>query len=223
VAAGLAAVAVLAAAPGVWASGASRALPPFIGAYLDTATVPSTFPLFPYAAFVFAGALAGAALGRQDATVRSRRAIVWGVGLVAVGAALAVALRNAVPFWGPSPGYALLRLGGLLLLLRAVEEVSRRELPGVRMLGLLGHETLLVYVFHLYLLFGGVLGDAPLGRLVGRLGFAQALAVVALLVPVLLAAAWTWHRVKMRFSRGATLTLVFLTTWLAYEFLARPW
>src|SRR5216110_3164372 len=104
-AAGLAAVAVLAAAPGIWAAGASRGLPPFLGAYLDTTTVPSTFPLFPYAAFVFAGAVAGAALGRQDPAVRSRRAIVWGVGLLAVGVALSVALRRVVPFWGPSPGY----------------------------------------------------------------------------------------------------------------------
>jgi hypothetical protein len=222
-AAGLAALAVLAAAPGIWAVGASRGLPPFVGAYLDTATVPSTFPLFPYAAFVLAGAVAGASLGRQDQAVRSRRAIVWGAGLLAVGVALAVALRGAVPFWGPSPGYALLRLGGLLLLLRAVEELSRREWPGVRTLALLGHETLLVYVLHLYLLFGGVLGDAPLGRFVGRLTFAEALAVVALLVPVLVAAAWAWHRVKMRFSRGASLTLVFLTIAFVYEFLTRPW
>ena len=70
---------------------------------------------------------------------------------------------------------------------------------------------------------GGVLGEAPLGLLVARLTFAQALAVVALLVPVLLAAAWAWHRVKMRFARGATLTLAFLTIAFLYEFLTRPW
>jgi hypothetical protein len=142
---------------------------------------------------------------------------------MAVGAVLALALRGVVPFWGPSPGYALLRLGGLLLLLRGVLEVAQRGLPGVRTLALLGHETLLVYVLHLYLLFGGVLGPAPLGRLVGRLSFAQGLAVVALLVPVLLAAAWAWHRVKMRWPHGATLTLVFLATAFVYELLTRPW
>jgi uncharacterized membrane protein len=223
VAAGLAAVAVLAATPAVWASGASRGLPLFLGAYLDNVRVPSTFPLFPYAAFVLAGAGAGAALGRQDPAVRSRRAIVWGAGLLVAGALLSVALRGVVPFWGPSPGYALLRLGGLLILLRAVEEAARRDWPGVRTLALLGHETLLVYVFHLYLLFGGVLGEAPLGLLVARLTFAQALAVVALLVPVLLAAAGAWHRVKMRFARGATLTLAFLAIAFLYEFLTRPW
>jgi len=222
-AAGITALAVLAAAPGVWASGASRRLPPVLGAYLDAVTIPSTFPLFPFAAFVLAGAVAGAGLGRQDPAVRNRRAVVWGLGLLAAGVAAALALRGIVPFWGPSPGYALMRLGGLLLLLRGVLEIAQREWPGVRTLALLGHETLLVYVFHLYLLFGGILGPAPLGWLAGRLGFAQGLAVVVLMLPVLLAVAWAWHRIKMRFPRGATLTLVFLGTWLVYELLTRPW
>jgi len=223
VAAGLATVAVLAAAPGVWASGVSRHLPPFLGAYLDAATVPSAFPLFPYSAFVLAGAVAGAALGRQDPARRRRRAVVWGAGLVALGAGLALALEGSVGFWGASPGYAILRLGGLLLLLRVVEDVARHGYPGTRALALLGHETLLVYVLHLYLLYGGVLSEAPLGRWVGRLGFAQGLAVVALLIPVLLAAAWAWHRVKMRARHGAALTLVFLGTFFAYELFSRPW
>jgi hypothetical protein len=222
-AAGLAALAVLAAAPGIWASGLSRALPPVLGAYLDNASAPSTFPLFPYAAFVLAGAVAGAALGRQDPEVRRRRSVRWGAGLLVVGAAVAFALAGVVPFWGPSPGYALLRLGGLLLLLRVVEGVSRREWPGIRTLALLGHETLLVYVLHLYPLWGGVLAAAPLGPWAGRLGFAQGLAVVALMIPVLLPAAWAWHRVKMRFPHGATLTLVFLGTAFVYELLTRPW
>jgi uncharacterized membrane protein len=222
-AAGLAALAVLAAAPGIWASGLSHTLPPVLGAYLDNASVPSTFPLFPYAAFVLAGAVAGAGLGRQDLAVRRRRAVVWGVGLLVAGAAVALALKGIVPFWGPSPGYALLRMGGLLLLLRVVEDVSRREWPGVRTLALLGHETLLVYVLHLYLVWGGVLAAAPLGPWADRLGFAEGLAVVVVMIPVLLAAAWAWHRVKVRFPHGATLTLIFLGTAFVYELLTRPW
>jgi uncharacterized membrane protein len=223
VAAGATALAVLAASPWVWASGLSRHLPPVLGAYLDGVTVPSTFPLFPYSAFVLAGAVAGAALGRQDPSVRRRRAIAWGVGLLIVGAVVALALKGTVPFWGPSPGYALLRLGGLLLLLHAVEVVARRGWPGIRALALLGHETLLVYVLHLYLLYGGVLGEAPLHAWVGGLGFGGALAVLALMIPLLLAAAWAWHRVKMRRPHGATLTLVFLGTAFVYELLTRPW
>ena len=122
-----------------------------------------------------------------------------------------------------SPTPFALRAEDRALLLRAVEDVSRRQWPGIRMLALLGHETLLVYVFHLYLLWGGVLGAAPLGAWAGRLGFAQGLGVVVLMIPILLAAARAWHRAKMRFPHGATLTLVFLGTAFVYELLTRPW
>ena len=78
-------------------------------------------------------------------------------------------------FWGASPAYVLLRLGGLLLLLRVVEAWRPRRLPGhAARSALLGHETLLVYVLHLTLLFGGVFGPSPLTDLHGRLGFAGA-------------------------------------------------
>ena len=55
--------------------------------------------------------------------------------------------------------------------MRVVEIAAAARLPGVGALALLGHETLLVYVLHLYLLFGGVFGTSPLiARLQGRLG-----------------------------------------------------
>jgi hypothetical protein len=116
-----------------------------------------------------------------------------------------------------------MRLGGLLLLLRLVEGAADAGWPGIRGLALLGHETLLVYVLHLYLLFGGVLGPAPLGAFHGRLGYRGALLAVLAMVPALLAAAAIWRRIKNRAPREATLALAFLAIWLVYEFLTRPW
>src|SRR5439155_24199116 len=103
--AGASTLAVIAATPAVWASGLSRRLPLALGAYVDSQAAPSVFPIFPYAAFVLAGTVAGAALGRQDARTRARRALGWGLGLLAAGAVLSIALRGWVGFWGPSPGY----------------------------------------------------------------------------------------------------------------------
>jgi hypothetical protein len=229
---------VLTATPTVWASDLSRRLPLALGAYVDTQAAPSAFPVFPYSAFVLAGTVAGAALGRQDARTRGRRAVWWGGGLVAAGAILSIVLRGHVEFWGPSPGYALLRLGGLVLLLLVVEKaVSRgavwrdRRAPTARgasertaaALALIGHETLLVYVLHLQLLYGGVLWPAPLAPWSGRLGFAGAGAVLLLMVPALLLAAWAWHRLKVRWPQAAQLLLSFLTVAFVWEFFARPW
>jgi hypothetical protein len=236
---------VLAVTPAVWASDVSRRLPLALGAYVDMQAAPSVFPVFPYSAFVLAGTVAGAALGRQDARTRAHRAAVWGGGLVAAGAILSTALSGRVDFWGPSPGYALLRLGGLALLLLGVEKaVSRwgvwgdRRVPPARRasddslrasersiaaLALIGHETLLVYVLHLHLLYGGVLGPAPLATWSERLGFAGVGAVLLLMVPALLLAAWAWHRLKVRWPQAAQTLLSFLTVAFIWEFFTRPW
>jgi fucose 4-O-acetylase-like acetyltransferase len=184
---------------------------------------PSQFPLFPYAAFVLAGTVAGAQLGRQEMSVRRQRTLAWGAGLMAAGALIAWPLRSHVDFWGPSPAYVLLRLGGLLLLLRMVERATAMGPRLVRPLALLGHETLLVYVLHLLLLFGGVLGTGPLLGYVGRLGFGGAALVLALMLPVLLAAAYCWRWFKTRAPHEATLVLAFLGTVLVFELLTRPW
>jgi hypothetical protein len=216
------AVLVIAATPFAWSSGFSRRLPEPLAPWLDEASG-SRFPVFPFSAFVLAGTLAGATIGRTEPARRHRREVGWGLGLLALGAALGGVLAGRVDYWGASPAYAVVRLGGLLLLLRLVEAAAQAELPGIRALALLGHETLLVYVLHLYMLFGGVFGSSPLTPWHGRLDVAGALAVLLLTLPVLLGAAWLWRAAKQRAPREAQLLLVFVSVNFLYEFAVRPW
>jgi uncharacterized membrane protein len=221
--AGVLALMIIAATPGVWAAGLSAELPPALGAYVDR-SLGSSFPFFPFAAFVLSGAVTGAAIGRQEPARRHRRAITWGLGLLALGVCLAWLLEGWVDFWrGGSPAYVLLRLGGLLLLLRGIEWLAERQLRGVPTLALLGHETLQVYVFHLYLLHGGIISAAPLGALRGQLGFPATFGVLIGMLPVLLAAAWAWHALKVRAPRESQLALAFLTVAFLWELVMRPW
>jgi uncharacterized membrane protein len=220
--AGALAVGIVAAGPFVWATDLSARLPPLLGAYIDDRSG-SIFPIFPYAAFVLAGTVAGAGLGRQEPRARHRRALGLGLGLLALGALLALLLEGRVDFWSISPAYVLLRLGGLLLLLRAVEAVVARGLTGTEALALLGRETLLVFVLHLYFLYGGIVSAAPLASYVNRLELGAALGVLALMVVVLLAAAWLWRSAKQWAPREAQMALVFLSVAFLYEFATRPW
>ena len=213
---------ILALGPFVWASGASASLPAPLAAYLDQRSG-SIFPVFPFSAFVLAGTLAGSTLGRQEPAVRHRRALLAGLVLMSLGTGLTPLLEGRVGFWGVSPAYVLIRLGGLLLLLLLVEAASRRPLPGVAALGLLGHETLLVYVLHLMLLFGGILGPGLLAPWQGRLSFAGAFGTLGLMIPVLLVAAWGWRAFKARYPHEAWFVLAFLTAAVACEFLTSPW
>jgi hypothetical protein len=223
-AAALLAVAILVAGPFVWASGVSRHLPLPLAAYLDMSRAPSLFPVFPFAAFVLAGAVAGAALGRQEPATRRRRGLAFGLGLMTFGVLLAIPLSGRVFFWGVSPAYALLRIGALLLLLLAVEALARRMSEGIKPLALIGHETLLVYVMHLLILYGGVvIGASPMAEFFGTLGFSQAALVLLAMLPAIYVTARTWHRFKMRRPHAASLVLVFLGVAFAWEFATRPW
>ena len=216
------ALAIVVATPFVWASGWSARLPEAIAPWLDESTG-SHFPVFPFSAFVLTGALAGARLGHSPPPARHRRELAWGLGLLLLGAALAAALRGSIDFWGPSPAYVFVRLGGLLLLLRLVEAAAATGQAWVRELALLGHETLLVYVLHLTLLFGGVFGPAPLVPSHGTLGFAGATFVLLAMLPVLVGAAWLWRSAKQRAPHEAQLLLLFLTVAFLWEFAMRPW
>jgi hypothetical protein len=217
------ALAVLAIGPLVWASGLSEDLPVWLAPYFDERTG-STFPFFPHATFVLAGTVAGSVLGRQAPGARERRTLIAGAVLLGLGIVVSLLLRDRMDFWKISPGYALLRLGGLLLLLRLVAALSAHAGPGLRAMALLGRETLLVYVLHLILLYGSVaFGWSPLLDLAGRLSFPEALGILVLMLPALLAAAWAWHRAKALSPARARLALVFLSAWFAFAFLLRPY
>jgi hypothetical protein len=220
---GALAVAVLALGPFVWDARLSERLALPIGSYFDVMTG-SHFPVFPFAAFVLAGTVAGAAVGRQEPRRRRRRALYAGVGLIAAGWLLQVLwLSTRVDFWGVSPAYSLIRLGGLLLLLLLLDRIGEREPPGFRALALLGRETLLVFVLHLQLLYGGVLAPGLLQGWAGQLGFGAAALALLGMIPVLFAAAWAWHRVKAWAPHEATLLLVYCGAAFTFEFVTRPW
>jgi hypothetical protein len=216
-------LAVLAAGPWVWASGLSARVHPALAAYLDMRSG-SHFPAFPFAAFVLAGTVAGAELGRQEAGTRRRRGLLGAGLLLAVGVLLSLALAGRTDFWGVSPGYVLLRLAGLLLVLLGVEHAARHEGWPWRGLALLGHETLLVFCLHLFWLYGGVVVEAPpLLALHGALGFGGAFLALIAMLPPLYVAALLWHAFKQRAPHAAQLTLVFLATAFVYEFATRPY
>ncbi len=216
------AAAVVIAGPFVYAADLASRVPPALGAYLDDRQG-SHFPIFPFATFVLAGTIAGAGLGRQDVATRRSRGIAWGLGLLLAGAIVSLALGPFVDFWHTSPGYVLLRLGGLVLILLLVERAAEAGWRGIPTLALLGHETLLVFCLHLYLLFGGVLGDAPLAAFASAVSFLGAFAVLFAMLPVLFVAAWSWHAFKSRFPGAASDSLAFLSVAFVAEFLTRPW
>ncbi|HET9792623.1 MAG TPA: acyltransferase family protein, partial [Candidatus Angelobacter sp.] len=145
-------------------------LPWFIASYLNGVhnqgkPLPWLFPIFPWAAFAFAGVVVACILQSQKAkSLQSLR-----IPLIAAGGVLVAALGygfdhlsvSVFPaamydFWHTSSGFFLIRVGVLLLIL-ALSDL-RCRIPSVisksKALVLLGQHSLLVYWVHIEFVYG---------------------------------------------------------------------
>ena len=203
-------VGVVAVTPYMWTIDFFTVLPVPVAEYLN-GLHRSLFPLFPWLAFLFAGAVTGYRfqLAREAAAAQTggdpmlritRETAIAGVTLIALSFVL-----NAIPgvISGPndphglSPGFFLLRLGIVLLICAGMAwwEKARSVSPSSAVC-LIGRESFLVYATHLILLFGRF-GGAPFTDRVNRsFGYPEALATTLVLFGLMYALAYGWGRVK---------------------------
>ena len=168
----------------------------------------SPFPLLPWTGNVLAGVVVGAiALPRGGHTPHR---VIWSrLGMLAVGTWVVGQALQAVPWTmvaaatHPSarPAFVVANLAAVLLvaLVLSVVVAPMKSLP--RVLRIIAAETLAIYVFHLYVLFGG---ELRLARRIGpTLELPQALAFAAFMIALTSAFALGWHALKAwRDGRG---------------------
>lgn len=148
----------LIATPYVWSVDFSRFVPPFIANYLNGLHNP-LFPLFPWAIFVWSGALVGAWFLRVAATddkAAIAAAEVLGCGIALFLGGMGLSKLHWIPyrnFWVDSPDWALMRLGLVCALFCTFWRLESRGIKGAAPFVLVGTESLFAYVFHLEAIF----------------------------------------------------------------------
>lgn len=170
----------------------------------------SGFPLFPWSAFLFAGALMGyyylqaggeAAPANLPAKAPSMKRAVWvGVGLVLLSFPLDPLAASVYPvydYWKSSPSFYMLRLGLVLLLTAgAFAYELRRGVSPRSVVTLIGRESLLVYTVHLMLIYGNYGSGHFADRVHMSYGYLEVLAVSVLLFGLMYLLAWTWSKIR---------------------------
>ncbi len=169
----------------------------------------SPFPLLPWTGHVFAGVVIGAiALPRGGHTPHR---VVWSrLGVLAVGTWMTSQVLQAVPWTmvttatHPSarPAFVVGNLAAVLFvtLVLSVLFAPVRTLP--RVLRVIAAETLVIYIFHLVVLFGF---EVRLARRIGpTLELPQALAFAAFMIALTSTFALAWHELKAWRSRRGT-------------------
>jgi uncharacterized membrane protein len=163
-------------------------LPDALETYLRPGKGLATFALFPWAAFVTAGAVCGVAIhaaGRDGARRVAVGCVVAGVALVLIGYGLSFrpSIYPHSYFWTTSPTFLCLRVGLLSLAVAIAWAWGRRPWPRVAWspLEVLGASSLFVYWVHVEMVYGVV--ATPLKR---SLTFQQAVLAFALFTGLML-------------------------------------
>jgi uncharacterized membrane protein len=189
----------------MWSIEFRPAVPVPLAAYLNVKTG-SLFPVFPWSAFMLAGATCASLF---LAFSRSRSVRRFMAGLAAAGALMAIAGRLLPPLsflpgavntdWWADPRTFLLRLGLVLLLLCACYLYGVvRSRQGSILLDV-SRESLFVYVAHLLVIYGPFWGGRSAADVVGRTqGTLACLAGTAALAALMIAGARTWGQIKQR-------------------------
>jgi uncharacterized membrane protein len=156
--------------------GALAVLPDPIEAYIRPLPGRTNFALFPWAAFVFGGAITGelvraARTERQERRLQDGFAIAGLLGLaLAYAAALLPSIYAVSNFWTSSPTFFFMRLGYCTMMLPLAWNVdrfhayARRLLPALftepdvpgRVITTLGRSSLFVYWIHVEMVYGGI-------------------------------------------------------------------
>jgi uncharacterized membrane protein len=137
-------------------------LPDPIEGYIRPVPGLTNFPLFPWAAFVPAGAIAGVLIDRARTSVQEAR---LNAGLAIAGVLLAVAACGAslLPtpyarsdFWTSSPSFFFLRTGLMTFAIAAAYAWEQRPGAGRRWSAMraLGQSSLFIYWIHVELVYG---------------------------------------------------------------------
>ena len=169
----------------------------------------SPFPLLPWTGNVLAGVVVGSiALPRGGHT--PHRVIWFRLGMLAAGTWILGQVLQAVPWTmvttatHPSarPAFVVGNLAAVLFvtLVLSVLFAPVRTLP--RVLRVIAAETLVIYIFHLVVLFGF---EVRLARRIGpTLELPQALAFAAFMIALTSTFALAWHELKAWRSRRGT-------------------
>jgi len=203
-------IGLLAATPFMWSIDAWTIVPPPVGEYLN-GLHHSLFPLFPWSSFLFAGSLTGYWYVRSGRT-KSDAGVVLALGAIAVLLIISSLLltpltREFYPvydYWRFSPAFVLLRLGLVCVLTAGMFLYERRAgVSPSSVVTLIGRQSLLVYVAHLFLIYGdfGVFSFQDAAG--NAFSYHEALAATIILFLLMYLLAATWERVR---SRGVQFT-----------------
>jgi uncharacterized membrane protein len=204
------AVIIIFVTPVMWGIDAWHSLPFLLAGYVNAKHF-SGFPLFPWAAFLFGGAVFGRLYMRaKDAgkisghvyneTAMMKRAL-WIAPLIVVLSFLiepiTASLYPVYDYWMFSPSFFLLRFGLVILLCAGMFFYEEwRSVSPKSVVAMVGRESLIVYSVHLLLIYGNFATFNFRKTVNHSFGYFEALITSVVLIAMMIALAFGWDKVR---------------------------
>jgi uncharacterized membrane protein len=195
---------MVAATPCLWSIDWSRWLPMWAWAYVKPALGPDfpLFPAFPWSAFILVGAGLGQLYSRWGGSSLDEFAnhVLLGPGAAMVAGGYAVSLLPFAIFdqgaRGILPLDMLIRAGACMVIMGMIAYGSQRVLRLPRVFSAVAQETLVIYFFHLCVIYGSAWSVGLLQVYGPTLGPGKTALTVAALVLAMSGMAWWWNWLK---------------------------
>jgi uncharacterized membrane protein len=208
-------LAIVFASPVVWGIDAREYLPLPLAGYMNGMYFQNFpgFPIFPWTAFVFAGAVVGYfylkakdASGQRESgsneTVMMKRLVGIAAAMIVVAIVLEPFAASLYPTYNyglSSPSFFFLRLGIVLLLCAGMFFYEKRFSVSSRsLITLVGRESLIVYTLHLFLLYGDFATFNFTKNVNHTFGYVEAGITTVILVGLMILLARAWDAVRKK-------------------------
>ena len=217
------------ATPLLWPLDLSRIVTPAFAPYFNQTNV-SIFPVFPYSAFMLAGAVAGhffvAARARQR-ELDFFRAVVR----LALLAALCGVVFDLLPvsiypphdYWKASPNFFLIRLGAVLLVTAVYYFIKKWPVMIEHPVRALSQASLMVYAVHLVVVYGSA-ANPGLQQVVGKtLPYYAAAGVGMAVLGGMIVLAYFWNYARTHHLWPSRFIQAGFASTIIYLFFTKPW
>lgn len=200
--------------PIVWGIDFWPLLPRFLAGYTNGIHFQNFpgFPLFPWSAFVFAGAIVGYfylrakdAAAQQPASAQNeltllKRSLWVALALIALSfliEPLAASIYPTYNYWSFSPSFFMLRLGLVVMLCAGMFFYEKKTgVSPKSIVTLIGRESLIVYATHLLLIYGNFSTFNFSKRVNHSFGYGEAIVTTIVLWVLMFALARFWSGTK---------------------------
>jgi uncharacterized membrane protein len=189
----------------------------------------SLFPLFPWLSYVFLGCFMSNLLLQKirsgnEGDILKKFSIIGSI-IIFIGAIveiLSIPTTEYYDFWYTSPNIFMIRFGAVFIFIYLLWLLERKYNYKMKIFGVFGRESLFVYVVHLLVVYGSVLGPGLFNVFGANLGWFEVTVIWIGVCIVMLILAEIWHITKEKLILFARIVLISIFGYFSFYFLTKP-